>query len=126
MDGTLLCRTTTSELYVGGNASIVKRSGVLAPPGNVLGRREVDFYALVREFRLALPVPFCFEARYDGDCGRLLLEDLRSRRHAPAARGDQLARPAHRTLIHGDMYSATSCTERATAVRRRLHQRKSL
>ena len=76
MDATLLCRTATSELYVRADGSILKRSGVLAPPGNALGRREVDFYRYVRQRSDgALPVPMCSETAYDEDGGgRLVLE----------------------------------------------------
>lgn len=91
MDATLLCRTTTSELYVGTDGSIVKRSGVLVTSGGPLGRREVDFYRFVRERpELALPVPVCSEAAYDGDDGRLTLERLRSARDVPVSRDDAL------------------------------------
>ncbi|HEY6234441.1 MAG TPA: aminoglycoside phosphotransferase family protein [Candidatus Elarobacter sp.] len=93
MDATLLCRTATSELYVEADGSIVKRSGVLAPSGNVLGRREVDFYRYVRRLPdSALPVPVCYHASYDGDGdgGRLALEKLRAAADVPVSRHDAL------------------------------------
>ena len=91
MDATLLCRTATSELYVGADGSIVKRSGVLVASGGVLGRREVDFYRHVRERpERALPIPACFEAAYEGDAGRVTLERLLSAQQVPVSRDDAL------------------------------------
>jgi hypothetical protein len=92
VDATLLCRTATSELYVRADGSILKRSGVLAPPGNALGRREADFYRYARQRSdRALPVPMCSETSCEDDGGgRLVLEKLRDAKAVPVARHDAL------------------------------------